>query len=112
MKKLLALLLFSSSLMAGEVVTVSWTPPSDFDSLPYSGYTIYYTDSTGADFTIPVDVTAVQHVVPNVEFGDSQWYMTSTCLCTTPESPPSSITPFVVKFKGSGMAPNTVSVTN
>ena len=110
---LFILLLVSSSAFAGEDVTVSWTPPSDLATLPYDGYNIQYTDSLGASFIVPVnDPLATEHVISNVEFGSSQWSMTSTCaLCTISESLPSPTIDFVVKAKPEPKAPNTITIT-
>ena len=111
----LALSLLSATAFAGEDVIVSWTPPSDLQVLPYSGYKLYWTDSTGAPsvLTIP-DVTKQQVVIPDVPFGDSEWYMTSLCAdCSTTESLPSSTVAFNVKSKGVPSAPTpSVSLAN
>ena len=112
-KLLLALVLISSTAMAGEDVTVTWTPPADVDTFPYDGYRIYYTDSQGVGNIIDIsgkDVT--QHVVPNVEFGPSQWLMTSLCsVCEQTESAQSASVSFTVKFKGVPSAPSAVNVS-
>jgi len=86
MKKIITLLtiLFITTAMAqaptGRDVNVRWTPPDNFDSVPYTGYRIYYTDSTGTGHAIDVpDPTATEYLVPNVPWGPSTWVMTSLC---------------------------------
>lgn len=108
MKKLLfLLLLMTTTAFAGEDVTVSWTPPSDLSTLPYDGYFIYYTDSTGSGHKIAIDdKDATEHIVPDVEFGPSQWLMTSRCnSCQVKESDHSNTVDFVVEFKGTPSPP-------
>jgi len=110
---ILLLLVFSPSLFAGEAVTVTWTPPADVDTFPYDGYRIYYTDSQGVGSIIDIDGKDVtQHVVPNVEFGPSQWLMTSRCsVCEQTESAQTAAVNFNVKFKGVPSAPSAVNVS-
>ena len=118
MKKLLAgiILLFASGVAyAGEDVTVTWTAPADVDALEYDGYWLYYTDSSGEQFKLRIDGKASSSVVvPDVPFGESQWWMTSTCaVCTTTESNSSQIVDFTVKSKGVPSAPSlTISLGN
>ena len=110
---ILLLLVFSPSLFAGEAVTVTWTPPPDVDTFPYDGYRIYYTDSAGAGFQIDIlDKTVTQHVIADVEFGPSQWLMTSRCsVCEQTESAQTAAVNFNVKFKGVPSAPSAVNVS-
>ena len=115
MKKIffLLLLLASGAAMAGESVAVSWTPPADVDALPYSGYRIYYTNSDGLEFVIDIaGKSETFHVVPNVEFGPSQWTMTSLCsLCVQTESSQSAAVDFIVKHKGAPGAPSQINIS-
>ena len=115
MKKIffLLLLLASGAAMAGESVMVTWTPPADVDTLPYSGYRIYYTDSLGQGFVVDITGKAeTAHLVPNVEYGPSQWIMTSLCaLCVQTESSQSAPVAFTVKHKGAPGAPSQISVS-
>jgi len=110
---LIGLLLISSTAMAGEDVTVTWTPPADVDTFPYDGYRIYYTDSQGVGNIIDISgKTTTQHIVPDVEFGPSQWLMTSLCsVCEQTESAQSASVSFTVKFKGVPSAPSAVNVS-
>ena len=108
---LTAALLFSAQAFAGEDVTVTWVTP-DLTELPYDHYTLFYTDSTGAQFQVQIDdVTSTSHIVPDVEYGDSQWWMTSTCLvCAVTESESSAVIDFPVKEKGTPVAPSSVVI--
>ena len=103
----LLVLLCSTPLFAGEDVTVSWTPPDDIATLPYSGYKLFWTDSTGTDSVMVIPNPATQQVViPNVEFGSSAWRMRSLCsLCEQVESADSNTVEFTVKYKGVPSAP-------
>lgn len=113
---MLAAALFTAHMQAnaGEDVTVTWTPPSDISSLPYDGYFIYYTDSTGSGHKIAIDdPAATEHVVPDVEFGPSSWLMTSRCnQCTIKESEHSNTVDFVVEFKGTPSPPNIIEIVS
>jgi hypothetical protein len=114
MKKLLLLLALLPSLaFAGEDVRVSWTPVA---GSPVSGYFIYYTDSLGTGHKVSVDdADAVQHVVPNVEYGPSQWAVSARCsFCSLKESAVSDSTPLDVVSKDDPQAPalNEVVIVN
>ena len=115
MKKLLiGLLLISSTAMAGETVDVTWELDTT-DGVPYSGFKLFWTDSTGtAQERIIPDPAARATQVLDVPFGDSSWYMRSLCdNCVVTESPDSQTVTLVVKSKGVPSAPNlSVSLGN
>ena len=115
MKKLLiGLLLISSTAMAGEDVFVTWELDTT-DGVPYSGFKLFWTDSTGvAQERIIPDPAARATEVLDVEFGPSSWYMTSLCdNCVTKESEPSPTVTLRVEFKGVPSAPSpSVSLVN
>lgn len=104
------LLMFSSLSLAGEDVTVTWS--IDEGAVPYDYYTIFWVDSNGTSGEDRVtDITQKSRVIPNVEYGDSQWWMTSTCLvCVQQHSADSNIVNFSVKEKGTPVAPSSVVI--
>ena len=115
MKKLLiGLLLISSTAMAGEDVSVTWELDTA-DGVPYSGFKLFWTDSTGvAQERIIPDPAARATEVLDVPFGNSSWHMRSLCDdCVTKESAPSSTVTLRVEFKGVPSAPSpSVSLVN
>ena len=118
MKKLLiGLLLISSTAMAGEDVDVTWELDTS-DGVPYSGFKLFWTDSTGtAQERIIPDPAARATQVLNVPFGNSSWYMRSlcnNCQAGATESPDSETVTLRVEWKGANpSAPNpSVSLGN
>ena len=115
MKKLLiGLLLISSTALAGEDVSVTWELDTT-DGVPYSGFKLFWTDSTGvAQERIIPDPAARATEVLDVPFGNSSWYMRSLCdMCAEPESLPSSTVELDVKKKGRPASPSlSVSLEN
>ena len=102
--------------MAGETVDVTWELDTT-DGVPYSGFKLFWTDSTGAaqERIIP-DPAARSTQVLDVPFGDSSWYMRSlcdNCQAGATESADSETVTLVVKSKGVPSAPNlSVSLGN
>jgi hypothetical protein len=116
--KLYAILFLAAALFtvhlqanAGEDVTVTWTPP-DLTEVPYSGYKLYWTDSSGTEsFMVIPDKNQTQVLVNNVDFGASLWHMTSLCAaCEITESAVSNTVAFTVKFKGVPQPPTLSNV--
>jgi len=109
-------LLFSAQVYAGEPVTVSWVAPTENTDgsaiTQLDGFAIYYTDSTGTDFVVPVtDGTAVEYIIPDVALGPAQFYMTATAGGV--ESAPSTTIDHtvVVKSQGVPVAPVILGIT-
>lgn len=105
------LVFFSFTAFAGEDVTVTWTPDA---TSTQDSYRLYYTDSTGTGRQVDIpaydaaDNPITQHVVPNVEFGPSQWAMDARCsFCTVKVSGLSETIDFVVESK-TGPKPPTI----
>ena len=104
----------TTAAFAGEDVSVTWEL-DEADGVPYSGFKLFWTDSTGtAQERIIPDPAARSTQVVNVPFGASTWFMRSLCEdCSTTESVDSATVEFTVKFKGVPSAPNvTVSLGN
>lgn len=76
MKQLLLILaLFSSAVYAAtEQVTVSWTPAVQDQGVVITQFVIYYEDSTGTQFEVPVPPTETQKEL-QVELGPAEFYM-------------------------------------
>ena len=104
----------TTTAFAGEDVSVTWELDTA-DGVPYSGFKLFWTDSTGtAQERIIPDPAARATEVLDVPFGDSSWYMRSLCDdCVTKESAPSSTVTLRVEFKGVPSAPSlSVSLEN
>ena len=113
MKKLLiGLLLISSTALAGEDVSVTWELDTA-DGVPYSGFKLFWTDSTGvAQERIIPDPAARATEVLDVPFGNSSWYMRSLCdNCVVTESPDSEVVSLDVKWKGAAPSAPSLSVS-
>ena len=99
--------LLASAAFAGETVNVTWDMDTT-DSVPYSGFKLFWTDVTGIEQTrvIP-DPAARATTVLDVPFGNSTWYIRSLCdSCVQTESADSPTVSLDVKSKGVPSAPS------
>jgi len=113
MKRLfIALAFMTSASFAGEDVSVTWELDTA-DGVPYSGFKLFWTDSTGtAQERIIPDPAARATEVLDVPFGDSSWYMRSLCDdCVVTESPDSEVVSLEVKWKGANPSAPSLSVS-
>jgi hypothetical protein len=80
----LCLLLLTSPVFAAcELLTVSWTPPTEnTDGSPLTnldGFNLFYTDRTGEDFVIRIDdPSQTEHELNCVQYGAASFHMTAT----------------------------------
>jgi len=110
---ILGTVLLAGSAFAGEPVDVTWT--HNDQSVEYSGYKLFWTDSSGVEQSrIIPDATSRATTVLDVPYGPSSWYIRSLCEnCIQTESDDSAIVTLDVKSKGVPSAPNlSVSLGN